>query len=212
MAPKKENGPESGPFLERVSAAASLVLTVLRDLERAVVGRLALIFAFADAIEHVVLADLLGESLACELLDISLQRRYAEHLAAREPVADRTCRKALKKTLLASKIHMNAYNELARPWKDKRLSGNKIRRKRHLVDVVFCVTHFMLKHLKRFLLGVNMPRIKRLKRIKTLNWIFPGCIFCVSRGARLLFEIDYVFGNVISINLEHYLYLFRINP
>ena len=66
--------------------------------------------------------------------------------------------------------------------------------------------------LLRFLLGVNMPRIKRLKRIKTLNWIFPGCIFCVSRGARLLFEIDYVFGNVISINLEHYLYLFRINP
>ena len=171
-----------------------------RNLERAVVRRLALVLTFAYTVKYVVFVNLLGESLACELLDISLQRRYAEHLPARKPVADGACRKTLKKALLACKIHMNAYNKLARPWEDKRLSGNEIRRKRHLVDLVLRTAHLMLKHLKRFLLGVDMPRIKRLERIKTLDWILPGCIFRVSRSARLFLEIDYFFGNVIGIN------------
>ena len=79
-----------------------------RYLKCAVIRGFAFVLAFADAVEHVLLVNLLSESLAGELLDISLQRRYAEHLPARKPIADGTSRKALKKALLASEIHVNS--------------------------------------------------------------------------------------------------------
>ena len=57
----------------------------------------------------------------------------------------------------------------------------------------------MLKHLKCFLLGINVPGIKRLKRIKTLDWIFSGCIFRVSRSTRILLKIDNIFLQVVFL-------------
>ena len=79
-----------------------------RYLKRAVIRGFAFVLTFADTVEHVLFVDLLGESLTGELLDISLQRRYAEHLPTRKPVADGTGRKTLKKALLAREIHVNS--------------------------------------------------------------------------------------------------------
>ena len=78
-----------------------------RYLKRAVIRGFAFVLAFADAVEHVLLVDLLGKRFTGELLYIRLKRRDAEHLSARKPIADRTGRKTLKKALLARKIHVN---------------------------------------------------------------------------------------------------------
>ena len=83
---------------------------MFRNLKRAVIRSLALVLAFAYAVEHVVIVNLLGESLARELLYVRAERRYAEPRSAGKPVADRPRRQALQETLLAGEVDVCAEN------------------------------------------------------------------------------------------------------
>ena len=93
-----------------------------RHGQRAIVRSLAFVLAFADAVKHTILIDLLGKRLSGEFFDIRLKSRYAEHLSARKPVAYGTCSKTLQETLLARQIYMNGDNQLSGLRHDKRLA------------------------------------------------------------------------------------------